>query len=161
MRIHSIKSENYFTLFMNALKGKTPQITLEDNFKVVRRHIPGKMLLEIWRRFRWPLIETLANSRNADIFHSPNFFYQATQCKRIVVTIHDLAFLKETNYGSRYSGKYHRETLLKRLSDITKIIVVSNTVKHDVLELCKVPEEKIEVIHHGLGILGIETVDEM
>jgi glycosyltransferase involved in cell wall biosynthesis len=141
-----------YTLFMNALKGPTPEGSLlsNQNVHVIRRHIPGKLLLELWTHCTWPKIEKLTGKGRFDLFHSPNFLYQPSNTKRVVTTVHDLAFVKKQTYGSRYSGKFHRETLERNLHRADKIIVVTHAVKRDLNTLYSISQEKIRVIHHGL-----------
>jgi len=148
----SMDSSIHYTIFMNALKGPTPEFEWnnEPNVTVVRRRIPGKVLLELWRNKYMFSIEKLA-SCSPDVFHSPNFLYQNSRSSRIVTTVHDLAFLKRKNYGDKYSGSYHRETLQKNISKASICTVVSDAVKNDLMEICGVPEHKIRVVHHGMN----------
>jgi glycosyltransferase involved in cell wall biosynthesis len=142
-----------YTLFLNALKGPIPDYSFfgYPHVKTVRRHYPGKLLLESWRTLDIPRIDLLARARNVDIFHSPNFLYQPVRCNHIVATVHDIAFLKKMDYGSRYSGQYHRETLQKNLGYASRIIVVSGAVKSDLIEYCRIKEDIIRVIQHGVN----------
>ncbi len=144
--------EIQFTIFMNALKGPTPAIAWAkfDNVRIVRRRIPGKILLECWRREYPPSIEFLSGIRDSDVFHSPNFLYQKSKSARIIATVHDLAFMKQLDYGSRYSGQYHRITLKKNIRKADHIIVVTNAVKEDLIQVYRVDPQRISVIHHGL-----------
>lgn len=141
-----------FTIFLNALKGQTPHFPWENanNVKIVRKRIPGKMLLEWWRRGLSPCVETLSGCK-PDIFHSPNFFYQKSFTPRIVTTLHDLAFFKRENYGGRYSGRFHREMILRNIKKIDHYIVPSEVVKQDLMVLLKIPEKSISVIRHGIN----------
>jgi len=141
-----------YIIFMNALKDPTPRFPWDTapNVRVVRRRIPGKLLLELWRRNAPPSVESLAGSR-PDVFHSPNFLYQRTGCSTVLTTIHDLAFLKRNAYGGRYSGRYHRETLVKNIRDASHCIVVSRSVAEDLQDLCGIASDQITVIHHGLN----------
>jgi len=141
-----------YTLFMNASKGPNPRNTTFqlDNVSLIRRRIPGKLLLECWRRVQYPKIEKLAGAKNCHIFHSPNFLYQPSYIKKVVTTVHDLTFLKNKNYGSKYSGAYHRDTLLENLNRASRIIVVSETVRNDLISICNIPADKVRVVRHGL-----------
>lgn len=141
-----------YVVFMNALKDRTPRFSWEaaPHVRIVRRRIPGKLLLELWRRNAPPAIETLAGCR-PDLFHSPNFLYQRTRRTPVLTTIHDLAFLKRTGYGSRYAGRFHRETLVKNIQRARHCIVVSRTVADDLQQLCGIDRSRITVIHHGLN----------
>lgn len=141
-----------YTVFLNALKGQTPRFAWDQlpNVRVVRRRFPGKVLLELWRHNSLPTIEKLAGVK-PDLFHSPNFYYQTSRATKKVATVHDLAFMKRSGYGGRYSGQYHRETLLKNLDEIHHFTVVSASVKLDLMEICQIPSDRISVIHHGMN----------
>ncbi len=142
-----------YTLFMNAFKGPMPEFGFSrySNVRIVRRRVPGKLVLELWRHGLPPSIEWLSSAKNVDLFHSPNFLYQTTHISNIITTVHDIAFLKNPRYGSRYSGAYHREILPKRINRSKLIVVCSNAVKTDLIHFCHIPENKIRVIHHGLN----------
>ncbi len=142
-----------FTVFLNALKNPTPYHPAfsSQSINVVRRRFPGKLLLELWRRFPWPTIDSLAHVTDVDVFHSPNYFYQPSCARHVVATVHDLAFFKRADYGARYSGQYHRQMLPKTLSKASKIIAISNAGKKDIKDYFNIPDEKIEVIHLGLS----------
>jgi glycosyltransferase involved in cell wall biosynthesis len=144
------KSVQYY-VFLNAFKGKTPQFKWqnESNVTFIRKKIPGKLLLELWRKDFPPAIESLAGCI-PDVFHSTNFFYHRTVCKNVVATIHDLAFVKRMDYGDRYSGAFHRQILTKKLNKIKHFIVVSKTVKQDLERYFQIPGDLISVIHHGI-----------
>ncbi|MBN1296573.1 glycosyltransferase family 4 protein [bacterium] len=148
-----------YTIFMNAMKGETPRFpwTQSPNVTIVRRRIPGKLLLESWRRNGPPSIETLAGC-SPDLFHSPNFLYQRTGVIPVIATIHDLAFLKRPQYGDRYAGRYHRETLTRNLHRANRCVVVSHAVEQDLQQHCGVNPDRISVIHHGLNPLFSPTV---
>lgn len=157
----AIDHDNHYHLFFNALKGDVPLITrsLRPNATFTRRRIPGKLLLEIWRRWQRPTIEELARSNQVDVFHSPNFLYQPSRCRNIVSTVHDIAFLKSGQYGSRYAGKYHRVLLLQHLERARSIIACSNSVKSDLVNMLSISEERISVIHHGIDPQFLEPRD--
>jgi glycosyltransferase involved in cell wall biosynthesis len=145
-------SDVSFHFFLNALKGRSPECFQQAPplTRITRRRLPGKVLLEVWKRWNWPKIEDLAREAQADIFHSPNFLYQPTRIKRIITTIHDVAFLKAPTYGSRYAGQFHRQTLMRNLAAAASIITVSQSVKRDIINLCKVEPGKITVIPNGV-----------
>mgnify|MGYP000961141359 CR=1 FL=1 len=150
--LFKIDSGNVFHLFFNAMKGELPLMTrsLPGQVTIRRRRFPGKLLLEHWRHFRWPTIETLAGSGPVDVFHSPNFLYQPSACGNVVTTVHDVAFLKSTSYGSRYAGGYHRELLAEHITRARHIITCSGAVRKDLLDLFNLDESRVTVIYHGI-----------
>jgi glycosyltransferase involved in cell wall biosynthesis len=70
---------------------------------------------------------------------------------KIVVTIHDLAFLKfPSNFTFRDRLKLSWNTK-RAVKKATEIIVPSQTTKKDIIEYYKVNEKKIKVIYHGFA----------
>jgi glycosyltransferase involved in cell wall biosynthesis len=64
----------------------------------------------------------------------------------VVVTVHDLI--------PELFGKSNRSTVTKKIvcEKATKIIVISETTKTDLLNLYKVPEDRVHVIYHGVDL---------
>ncbi len=159
--LFKIDFENTFNLFFNAMKGELPLMTrsISERVTIRRRRFPGKLLLEHWRRFRWPTIEILAGSGSVDIFHSPNFLYQPSTCRNVVTTVHDVAFLKSATYGARYAGSYHRDLLKENIMRARHIITVSGAVRNDLIDLFDLEESRVTVIYHGIDPEFHETDD--
>ncbi len=69
---------------------------------------------------------------------------------RTVVTVHDLAPMRmEGKYGF-LRGLYHRHLVPKWLAGIDAIVTPSAATKADLIELYRVPAEKITVVPNGL-----------
>jgi len=102
-----------------------------------------------WTHFRFPF--ELRRDK-PDIFFTPiqtvPFFLP--KCK-IIVTIHDIAFLKFPNdftFKDRLKLSFHTKRAVKKAE---KIIVPSQATKDDIIEYYKIDPEKIEVIYHGFA----------
>ncbi len=107
----------------------------------------GTKKLNIWDRFNFPPIEMLGF--NSDILHCPDFLIAPTKNKNIILTIHDLAFVRFPHFNfDWFVKKYTKE--VKRNSDRAKrIIAVSQSTKNDIVEFFKVDETKIDVIYEA------------
>ncbi len=81
-----------------------------------------------------------------DIFHATNFIYLPTNGK-LVVTIHDLAFLRFPELADDSIYRHHKKWLLPTVKQADRIIVDSMATKSDVCELLNVKEGKIRVIY--------------
>ncbi len=102
-----------------------------------------------WTHFRFPF--ELWRDR-PDVFFTPiqtvPFFLP--KCK-IIVTIHDLAFLKFPNdftFKACLKLSFHTKRAVKKAE---KIIVPSKATKNDIIKYYKIDSEKIEVIYHGFA----------
>jgi glycosyltransferase involved in cell wall biosynthesis len=119
--------------------------------------IPGKLefriyrttqkKLDLWNSIRFPAIET--RGFNADILHCPDFLVPPTSNKKIILTIHDLAFMRYPQFNFEwFIKKYTKE--VKRNSAISrKIIAVSKSTGNDVAEFLGVRKDRIEVIYEA------------
>jgi len=68
-----------------------------------------------------------------------------------IITIHDLSFLRYPEFFSFRKNLWHRAINIKKnINKFDKIVAVSQNTKNDIVELLKVPEEKVEVIYPGL-----------
>lgn len=102
---------------------------------------------DFWEHFILPhrLMKT-----GIDIFHGPASLIPFRKDHyRVVVTIHDLvAFLFPETIPLKY-GAYMRYLLRQAVRKANRIISVSQHTRQDLIEILKVPSEKITVIHEA------------
>jgi mannosyltransferase len=97
-------------------------------------------IIERYRKFNVKLSE-------CDIFHSS--YYRLPQSKATVVTtVHDFTYEK---YIGGLPAKVHSYQKNNAIINSDKIICVSNNTANDLLEYCRVPESKIEVVYNGVS----------
>jgi len=102
---------------------------------------------DFWEHFILPL---RLKKKAIDIYHGPASLIPFRKNDyRIVVTIHDLvAFLFPETIPLKY-GAYMRFLLRLAVKRADKIISVSNHTREDLINILKVPKEKIVVIHEA------------
>ena len=95
------------------------------------------------------LISSFVLKEKLDIFHSPASTIPLTYNKNAIVTIHDLAIYKNPKWFPKqyFSTKV---SVPKSLKKAKKIIAVSEYTKKDLMDILKIPEDKIEVILNGI-----------
>jgi len=69
----------------------------------------------------------------------------------IVVSVHDLCVFWYPEYYSLKARIFSRILMSKSVAKADKIIAVSDSTRRDLIELFKIPEEKITVIHNGFN----------
>ncbi len=122
------------------LKTKYPSRKLEIKiFKTTQKK------LAIWDRLRFPPIELLGF--RADIFHCPDFIIPPTLNKNIVLTIHDLAFIRFPQFNFDWFVKKYTKEVKRNTATAKKILADSRSTKNDIVKLLKINPDKIKVVH--------------
>lgn len=106
-------------------------------YKVIRRLMRPNLLYEL-------PIDSFRGSAY-DIFHGTNFTIQPIRKRRSVVTIHDLAFMRDPSSTSRKIYRHHSKWVPYSAKVADRIITVSEHAKRDIIDLLNVPEKKISV----------------
>lgn len=70
---------------------------------------------------------------------------------KVVVTVHDVAFLLFPQYFNFWKRQYLRFNTRRSVKLANRIIVPSEATKRDIVRFYKVPECKIRVVHHGVS----------
>ncbi len=130
--------------------------TRAANVKIIRRRIPGRLLLRSWQYLRAPAIERLAG--DVTLFHSPaSYIFPARAAKRII-TVHDLYFLEAARTVThdepeeKFGGGYFKATFPRGLHEADRIIAVSEYTRQDVIKTYGIPPEKVVTIPNGVDL---------
>ena len=107
---------------------------------------PATWFERLSQRWSVPRVEWFARS---DVLFAPNFVPPPTATRRLVVTVHDLAFrlFPET---APHSTREWLGRLDRALEQAAEIIAVSEATKRDLVRLYPVAEERVTVIPHGV-----------
>ena len=151
--ILKLDKKNEYKLFYNSgkdISDKIPKLA-SNSAEIIKTNYPNKLFNNVMQRvLGMPKIDQLLG---VDLFFMPNigFISLSSQCKKII-TIHDLSFLRFSEFFSLKRRAWHSIVNVKKmLNQFDKIIAVSNSTKNDLISLCNVKEEKIKVIYHGVG----------
>jgi len=112
------------------------------------RFLPHGLLLRAERLLSWPRHETVFGA--ADVHHGTNFLAPPSRRARIVITVHDLAFVrfaKEIPVPHRYA-RYIRDSVERA----DRIIAVSETTRRDVCELFGTDPDRVIVVPEGAPV---------
>lgn len=140
-----------YALFCNAYGRPVPE-DLPPASSRVERHLhqmPNRWLNAAMAIVGQPKLESLVGG--ADLVYLPNLNFVAT-AKPLVVTVHDLSFVRYPEFFSAKQRAWHaligpRRLLLKAAA----IVAVSEHAKNDISEIYGVPPEKIRVITPAVG----------
>ena len=101
--------------------------------------------LDLWNRLKFPPLEFLGFK--ADILHCPDYLIPPTLNKNIVLTIHDLAFLRFPEFNFDWFIKKYTGEVKKNAQISKKIIADSKNTKNDIVRFFKIDPAKIEVVY--------------
>lgn len=113
---------------------------------VIKIKIPPTVLELISNKLRIIPIESFIGP--VDIFHSSDWMQPPTKAKK-VTTYHDVVPLKYPQWSDPKVVAVNQRRLKIVESEIDMVIAVSEATKKDLLELTKIPEEKITVIYEA------------
>ena len=85
-----------------------------------------------------------------DLLHSPDFVLPARRSYAGVMTVHDLAFLRNPQWVTPQAARYYGR-VRQAVRSAERVIAVSECTKRDLLELLAVPEEKVAVVYEAAG----------
>jgi glycosyltransferase involved in cell wall biosynthesis len=159
--IAEIQKNSHFTLFYNRFceKGK-PWRPSNGNSCVKQVFVPRKLLQGAWETLSWPPVEFFCGS--IDLFHGLHFVLPPVRNARRVLTVHDLTYLKFPDYflnrGLNERGYQHELPMSLARADL--VIAVSQKTRKDIIEIFKIPQEKVRVIHEGVDAHFFKHVEE-
>ncbi|OGE65033.1 hypothetical protein A3I48_02080 [Candidatus Daviesbacteria bacterium RIFCSPLOWO2_02_FULL_36_7] len=108
--------------------------------------LPPTLFEILFNRWRNVSIEKFIGP--VDIFHSSDWIQPLTKAKK-VTTYHDVIPLKYPLWSHPKIVEVHKRRLKIVEEEIDMVIAVSESTKKDLLEVSRIPEEKITVIYEG------------
>ncbi len=117
------------------------------NVRIKYLKIPGKLKEKIWHS---KLSIAQKYLEDSDVYLALTFLDVITNLKiPQAVVIHDLTTFKYPDHlGKKLSHYFNRQTL-QACTLAAKIIAISKSTKNDLIDILKIPENKIEVIYPG------------
>lgn len=112
------------------------------------RWLPGRYVQKAWKTVHWPPFDLFAGP--AEVFHFPNFIRPPLRRGRSVVTIHDLAFLRLPETIEEKNYRYLKSCIADTVARADAILAVSEFTRQEIIELLRVPPEKVIAIHSGV-----------
>jgi glycosyltransferase involved in cell wall biosynthesis len=92
----------------------------------------------------------LGRTRGADVLHCPTYRGPLRSAVPVVVTVHDLAVFRHPEAFNRWTRTYSPRVVPRVLAAASRIIAVSEFTRRELVELLRVPDEKIRVVPNGV-----------
>lgn len=148
-----VDRKNEYVLFFASLRRKLEEADLEFSNKNVllkKFKIPPVLLDGLWNQLHFYPVENFIGQ--VDVFHASDWTQPPASKAKLVTTIHDLSFLRwpKSAHPKVLTVQKRRLRWVKKEADA--IIAVSNATKKEIIELLKIPEKKIKVIHEALPV---------
>ena len=114
----------------------------------MRLPLPARLVQWSWIRTGRPSLERLVG--DVDVVHATNFVLPALDKTPGVVTVHDLAFLREDTFPG---GERLRKLVPWSVQRAARVIVPTRAVAAEVADGFRMDEKKIVVTHEGVSPL--------
>jgi glycosyltransferase involved in cell wall biosynthesis len=88
---------------------------------------------------------------NADLFYSPYYDFWIPNCKKIIISVHDLCYLEVPEVFSAKSRYYYSAHLNRNIKRADYILTISETTKKKIIETYQISDEKIQVVYSSLN----------
>ena len=92
----------------------------------------------------------LGRKRDADLLHCPTYRAPVRSSLPLVVTVHDLAVFRHPEAFNLWTRTYSPRVVPRVLAEAQRIIAVSEFTRRELVELLRVPDEKIRVVPNGV-----------
>ena len=112
-----------------------------------RRRVPARLLQAAWARLPWPPVEWLSGP--VDVFHATNFAAPPTRRAAVVVTIHDLTYLRYPEMVTDASARY-RTLVPRALQRGAVVCTPTAAVASEVADEYHLPPDRLVVTPLGV-----------
>lgn len=110
--------------------------------------LPPKLSQWLFNEFRKVPVEWFVGEM--DVFHSSDWIQPSTRAKK-VTTYHDVVPIKYPQWSNPEIIRVHKRRLKIVEAEIDMVIAVSEATKQDLLEVSKIPQDKIRVVYEGVA----------
>ena len=145
-----IDQSNEYFLYARKNVGRDIEFCVPTSKNVHLKILKWPLPFWTYTRFAWEMKKQKPDILFMPIQSAPFLFFKPKKIK-LIVTVHDLAFLKfpkHFTFKNRFLLDWHTSRAV-RMSD--KIIVPSRATKNDLVDLYKIDPKKIKVVYHGCG----------
>lgn len=117
--------------------------------------VGGALLVEMWMRLGWPLVESVVG--DPDVVHSTTIIPPATRLP-LVVTIHDVAFLRHPEFFTARGNRVFRRSLEANIERAAMVLCSSEATMNDCL-VAGFDADRLRHVPLGVRIHDVDDVD--
>ena len=137
----------YLTALLDGLEG-------EPEVEVHRYELAGSgRVKKVWRDAYWYRfsLPRAARGESVDVLHAPTMRAPFRASSPLVVTIHDVAVLRQPEAFNGWTRRYSAYALPRVARAADAIVVGSQFSRDEIVELLDLPRDRIRVIPYGVG----------
>ena len=138
-----------FYYFSASLRERYPRDHWPANVTLVDRRIPVRGLNLAWNRLGWPPLDRLVGAP-LDLVHSAHPLIVPARRARLVVTVHDLFFLKHPELTAAEIRRDYVPLVRDHVKRADGVVCGSQYTASELRRLLDVPAEKIAVTPYGV-----------
>lgn len=105
----------------------------------------SKKKLALWDRLRFPPLEFMGFK--ADMLHCPDYLIPPTLSRNIILTIHDLSFIRFPEFNFDWFIKKYTRDVRRNAHTSKKIIADSQSTKNDIVKFFKINPGKVDIVY--------------
>lgn len=153
-RLIPLASSHQIKLFANRHGRRNDELTdalsRAPHVELYQYRFPNKFLNLSFSALGQPKIDSLL--RGVDVLFFPSMLYGAWSGRvKTVLTMHDLSFEIFPEFFTTRQRLWHRRLAPRRLCQrVDKIIAVSESTRQDLLDVYKLPSDKVQTVHSGI-----------
>ncbi|WP_448061617.1 glycosyltransferase family 4 protein [Cellulomonas hominis] len=132
-----------------------PSWSLPAGLPQVSSRLPRPVLYEAWNRLRRPRVPAVPGG--TDVVHATTWAVPPRSAP-LVVTVHDLAFLRAPEHFTARGAAFFRRALDVVRAEADVVVVVSRTTRDDCLAAGIAPE-RLHVVPHGVRVPTVTASD--
>lgn len=140
--------EDQLQLFYFDFKQKGFPFTAPKTTQRAISWCPGRVAQKAWKLFDWPPFDYFSGP--ADLYHFPNFVIPPLRRGRMVVTIHDVSFIRYPDAAEPKNLRFLSHQIRKTADRADLILTVSRFSADEISECLQLPPDRIQAIHLGL-----------
>lgn len=149
----SVDTENEYVLFYSSMRkefqiSNLPAGRQVSNVKVKTYRLPPKILDLLWNKWHVLPIEMFVG--NVDVFITSDWTEPPAQNAKKATVIYDMIVYKHPNETADIIREVQKRKLRWVKKESSLILTISESAKKDIIEILKIPEEKVKVIYPGI-----------
>jgi len=136
------------------IRGLLPHLEAADGLELERLSFGGtSRAATLARDTAWYFgaLPLEARRRGCDVLHCTTYRAPLRSPVPVVVTVHDLAVLRLPDAFNRWTREYGRRLLGPVVRAARRVIAVSEFTKREVVDLLRVPDERVRVVPNAVG----------